>query len=96
MAGEILSIDFSTRFPLISRERNQLETCMLSQKIPLFIWHRFVYNLSRKPAYLESEIVEFGRFWAIFGFFSISPDFVAAKGRRGLMIVPGAWEGLCK
>ena len=68
MAGKILSTDFSARFSLISQERNQLETCMLSQKISFLILHRLVYNLSRKNAYLKSEIVEIGRFWAILAF----------------------------
>ena len=46
-----------------------LQTCKLSQKISLVILHRLVYNLSRKFAYLKSEIVEFGRLWAISGNF---------------------------
>ena len=42
---------------------------MLSQKIPLVILHRLVYNLSRKIAYLKSQIVENGRLSAISGRF---------------------------
>ena len=54
--------DFSTRFSSITQERNMLQICKLSQKICFVILHRLVYNLSRKFAYLKSEIVEFGRF----------------------------------
>ena len=46
-----------------------LQICKLSQKIPLTLLHRLVYNLSRKHAYLKSEMVEFGRFLAITGIF---------------------------
>ena len=55
---------------------------MLSQKNPLVILHRLIYNLSRKAAYLKSEIVENGRFWAISGLFL---DFVR--------FCPGRWGG---
>ena len=56
---------FSTRFSSITRDRNLLETFKLSQKISLVILHRLVYKLSRKVAYLKSEFVQIGRFWAI-------------------------------
>ena len=55
--------DFSTRFSSIRRDRNMLETFKLSKKNPLIILHRLVYKLSRKVAYLKSELVEIGRFW---------------------------------
>ena len=61
--------DFSTRFSSITRDGSMLETCNLSKKILLVILHRLMYTLSRKTAYLKSEIVEIRRFWAISGLF---------------------------
>ena len=46
-----------------------LKTSKLSQKIPLVILHRLVYNWSQKVVYLKIEIVEIGRFGAISGIF---------------------------
>ena len=48
---------------------------MLSQKISLVILRRLMYSLSRKIAYLKSEIVEIGRFWVISGLFLVSARF---------------------
>ena len=56
-------------FSSITQEREVLQICKLSQKIPFVILHRLMYNLSRKTAYLKSEIVEIRRFWAISGLF---------------------------
>ena len=41
------------------------------------------YNLTRKYAYLKSEIGEIGHFWTILGFLQ---DFDALAGGRGLWI----------
>ena len=78
---------------------------MLSQKIPLVILHRLVFNLTRKNVYLKSEIAEIGRLWAISGLFLDSSRFrpyerqaglsdCARGGRRGLMIARGDGWGL--
>ena len=63
--------DYLLRFSLIARERNSLQTWKLSQKIPLVILHRLVYNLLRKIAFLKSEIAKIGRLRPFLGFFSI-------------------------
>ena len=46
--GIILSTIFRRVFPLITRERNQLQACTLSQKNSLVILHRLMYKLSLK------------------------------------------------
>ena len=43
-----------------------------------------MYNLSRKIAYLKSEIVEIGRFWAISGLFLDSARFCRFEWGAGL------------
>ena len=48
--GEISTTDFSTRFSLITREPNTLQTCKLSQKIPFAILRRMEYSLTPKNA----------------------------------------------
>ena len=67
---------------------------MISQKIPLVILHRLMYNLSRKTGYLKSEIVEIGHFRTFCGFFSISLDFVATKSETAQRLCPRPWAGL--
>ena len=76
--------DFSTRFSTITRDWNMLENCKLSQKIPLVILHRLVYNLSRKVAYLKSEFVKIGRFWVISGLFLDFVRFGSYEWEAGL------------
>ena len=43
-----------------------------------------MYNLSRKPAYLKSEIVEIGPFWAISGLLLDSARFGRSAWEAGL------------
>ena len=99
--------DFSTRFSSITRERNQLQTCKLSQKMSFVILHRLMCNLSTKTAYLKSEFVEIGRFWTISALFLDFPRFCpyereaglydCAQGNgRGLTNSPRQWAGLDK
>ena len=96
--------DFSTRFSSITRERNQLQTCKLSQKNSFVILHRLMYTLSPKTAYLKSEIVEIGRFRTISALFLDFPRFCryereagfynCARGNgRGLTNSPRRWAG---
>ena len=105
MGRQNLVDDFSTRFSLITQERNQLQTCKLSQKIFLVILHRLMYNLSPKTADLKSEIVEIGRFGTISALFLDFPRFCryereaglyyCARGNgRGLTNSPRRWAGL--
>ena len=82
---ENLVDDFSARFSSISRGRNMLQICKLSQKIPLTLLRRLVYNLSRKTAYLKSEIVEIGRFWPFSGLFPDYPRFGHYGWEAGLI-----------
>ena len=99
--------DFSTRFSSITRERNMLQTSKLSQKNCFVILHRLVYKLSRKVLYLKSEIVEIGRYWAIFRVFldflrfgryelEAGHDDCARSDGRGLNIARGDGWGLPK
>ena len=53
-----------------------------------------MYNLSRKTAYLKSEIGENGRFWAILRFFLISLDFDATDGGTAQCNARGYGRGL--
>ena len=70
---KISTTDFSTRFSLITREQNTLQTCKLSQKIPFAILRRMGYSLAPKNASLKSEFGEIGHFRGILGFFTILP-----------------------
>ena len=54
-----------------------------------------MYNMSRKSAYLKSEIVEIGRFWAISGLFLDSARFYRYGWEAGLNdFAPGDGRGL--
>ena len=93
-AGEISWTDFSTGFSLITRESYILQVWKMSQKISFVILRRMVYKFRAKHCYLKSENDEVGRFCAIWGFFSISPDFDATNGGMAQCLCPRLWEGL--
>ena len=71
MVSSIQQAVYQRSFLSITRERNTLKNYNLSQKIPLAILHRMVSSLTRKNAYLESEIGEIGHFRTISVFLTI-------------------------
>ena len=91
--GEISSTDFSTRFSLITREPNTLQTCKLSQKISLAILRRLKYVVTRKNVKLKSENGEIGCFWAISRLFPDFSRFSRREWRDGAMPMPEAMGG---